>query len=280
MQYKKINKNIDVPVIGIGTWKMGGELTPVFDNDENDIRAIRKAIELGMTQIDTAEKYGDGHTEELVGQAIKGFARSKLFITTKVAKINCAYENVLAAMDKSLKRLGTPYVDLYLIHAPSLEIPLSETMKAMDRLVEEGKTRLIGVSNFTVDQMREAQKYAKNKIAANQIEYNLINRNNGQYISKVESEIIPYCQANDIMIIAYRPLVKGMLLANENNLLYHLAEKHKKTPVQIALNWLISKKGIVTIPKASDISHIEENLGAIGWEIEPADLKKMDEFGI
>lgn len=277
MQYKKINNKIEIPVIGIGTWKMGGELEPDFKNDENDIRAIKKAIELGMTHIDTAELYGNGHSEELVGEAIKGFDRSKLFITTKVTKSNCAYEDVLNAMDRSLKRLGTSYVDLYLIHSPSQDIPFAETMKAMDRLIQEGKTRMIGVSNFTVPQLQEAQKHTKNKIVANQIEYNLITRNNGQNTTDVELDIIPYCQANDIMIIAFRPLAKGILL-NDNDVLNDLAKKYKKTPAQIALNWIIFKKGIVTIPKTSNLSHMEENLGAIGWEMELSDIKKLDEI--
>ncbi|MFA6447573.1 MAG: aldo/keto reductase [Patescibacteria group bacterium] len=278
MQYKKINGVTDVPVLGIGTWGMGGEAETVTDNDQADIQAIRKAIELGMTHIDTAEIYGKGHAEELVGEAIKGFDRSKLFITTKVARRNCAYDNVLAAMDRSLKRLGTNYVDLYLIHSPNPEIPFSETMKAMDRLVEEGKTRLIGVSNFPVEQMIEAQKHSKNKITANQVEYNLMTRNDGQGSANVESEIIPYCQANSIMIIAYRPLAKGILSSSENNLLGELAKKYGKTPAQIALNWVISKKSMVTIPKASSVQHLEEDLGAIGWDMDSKDIKKLDEF--
>ena len=278
MQYKKISHNIDIPTIGMGTWEMGGGIEPNYDNDVKDISAIRKAIELGITHIDTAEKYGDGHSEELVGEAIKDFDRSKLFITTKVAKNNCAYNDVLAAINRSLLRLGTSYVDLYLIHAPSLEIPFSETMKAMDFLVEEGKIKLVGVSNFSVKQIQEAQKYSKYKIVANQIEYNLITRNNGQYTPNVEVEIIPYCQANDILIIAYRPFAKGMLLSNEINILNDLAKKYQKTPAQIALNWLISKKGVVAIPKASNFKHIKENLGAVGWEMEQADINKLDNF--
>lgn len=278
MQYKKISHNINLPVIGIGTWAMGGELEPNFDNDENNIQAIKSAIELGMTHIDTAEIYGGGHSEELVGEAIKGFDRSSLFITTKVAKKNCAYEDVLKAMDESLKRLGTNYVNLYLIHAPNDDVPIAETMRTLDYLVEHGKTKLIGVSNFSVEQMKEAQKYSKNKIAANQIEYNLAVRNNERYTPNSESEIIPYCQANDIMIIAYRPLDRRGLLLSENQLLKELAEKYQKTPAQIAINWLISKESVVTIPKSSSTEHMKENLGALGWSMDAEDIAALDKF--
>ena len=275
MQYKKNSHSIDIPVIGIGTWAMGGELEPNFDNDENCIQAIKSAIKLGMTHIDTAEIYGGGHSEELVGEAIKDFDRSKLFITTKVAKKNCAYDEVLKAMDSSLKRLGITYVDLYLIHAPNEEMPIAETMRAMDYLVEQGKAKLIGASNFTVEQIKEAQKYSKNKIVANQIEYNLLVRNNDKYTPDSESKIIPYCQLNDIVIIAYRPLDRSGLL-KENKILKRLAEKYQKTPVQIAINWLVSKDGVVTIPKTLNLEHIKENLGSIGWSMEPADITILD----
>ncbi|MCD4760461.1 aldo/keto reductase [bacterium] len=276
MEYKNITNKIKIPVIGIGTWKMGGDLTPNYDNDEKYIKSLKQSIELGLTHIDTAKKYSAGHAEELVGKAIKNFDRNKLFITTKVAKENLSYNDVLQAMDDSLKRLNTSYIDLYLIHAPNPEVPIEETMKAMDYLVETGKTKLIGVSNFSVRQLKEAQKYSKNKIVANQIEYNLIIRNEGQFTDKMESEIIPYCQKNDILVIAYRPLAKGKLLSNKYPLLDELSKKYSKTKAQIAINWLISKKGIITIPKASGLAHIQDNVGSIGWKMDEEDIKKLD----
>lgn len=129
-----------------------------------------------------------------------------------------------------------------------------------------------------MEQIQEAQKYSKNKIVANQIEYNLTVRNNERYTPNSETDIIPYCQENNILIVAYRPVDRGGLLGSENTLLSELAEKYHKTPAQIAINWLISKKGVVTIPKASNIRHIEENLGAMGWEMEPADIKRLNEW--
>jgi diketogulonate reductase-like aldo/keto reductase len=149
-------------------------------------------------------------------------------------------------------------------------------MKAMDYLVENKLTRSIGVSNFSVEQMKEAQKHAKNKIIANQIEYNLLTRNRGQFTNDMESKIIPYCQKNDIMVIAYRPLAKGELAKTGIKLLDELAERYGRTQTQIALNWLISKPNVVTIPKAVRIEHIKENLGAIGWRLSEEDMRRLD----
>jgi len=276
MEYKEID-SFKIPILGLGTWQIGGELEKSTRNDLGDIELIQKAIEMGITHIDTAELYGVGHCEEVVGEAIKKFDREKVFITTKVGNTHLAYDNVIAAMDASLKRLQTSYVDLYLIHSSSSEIPLSETMKAMDKLVEDGKAKFIGVSNFSVEQLKEAQKYSKNKIVANQIEYNLITRNNGENNINVESEIIPYCQKNGIIVIAYRPLAKGKIVDSLNVLLQELAEKYSKTKSQIALNWLILKNNVITIPGSKSHEQLEENLGAIGWNLSNEDMKRLDE---
>jgi diketogulonate reductase-like aldo/keto reductase len=276
MEYKEID-NFKIPVLGLGTWQIGGEIEADYRNDLRDIELIQKAIERGLTHIDTAELYGAGHCEEVIGEAIKKFDREKLFITTKVRNIHLAYEDIIKAIDGSLKRLQTAYVDLYLIHSSNKEIPLSETMRAMDELVDQGKTKFIGVSNFSVEQLKEAQKYSKNKIVANQIEYNLITRNNGENNSNVESEIIPYCQKNEVMVIAYRPLAKGKIVDSQNVLLQELAEKYSKTKSQIALNWLISKNNIITIPGSKSHEQLEENLGAVGWKLSDEDMKLLDE---
>lgn len=276
MKYKQITDDITVPVLGVGTWQMGGQLEPDHTNDSHDVYAIQKAIELGMNHIDTAEKYGAGHSEELVGKAIQGYERQKLFITTKVARENCAYDDVFKSIDASLARLQSSYVDLYLIHAPSSTVPFQETMKAMDELVEMGKVKMIGVSNFSKKQLQEAQEHTKNKIVANQIEYNLMVRNKGDWNVNMESEIIPYCQANDILVIAMRPFARGQILEKKNAVLHEIANTYNKTVAQVALNWLISKKGVVAIPKASVLDHLEENTGAVGWEMEQKDVKKLD----
>jgi diketogulonate reductase-like aldo/keto reductase len=245
--------------------------------DVESIAAIRCAIGLGYTHIDTAEMYGAGHSEELVGLAIKDFDRDSLFITTKVLPDHLRYENVLKSVEGSLKRLKTDYIDLYLIHIPNPKIPIKETMQAMDALARQQKIRFIGVSNFSVEQLKEAQSCTENKIVNNQIEYNLLTRHSGMYNVNIESEIVPFCQENDIIITAWKPLVKGRLFQEKNILLEELVAKYNKTLGQIAINWLISKKNIITIPKSTNIEHLKENMGAIGWKLDEEDIIRLDE---
>jgi diketogulonate reductase-like aldo/keto reductase len=255
---------------------MGGEMTTDRTHDKEAILAIKTAIRLGITHIDTAELYGDGHAEELVGEAIKEFDRKPLFITTKVKWSNLRYEDVISAVKRSLRRLKTDYIDLYLVHTPMRSVPMEETMQAMNYVAENKLTRFIGVSNFSVEQMEEAQQYAKNKVAANQVEYNLLIRNVGQHTKDMESKIVPYCQRNNIAVIAYRPLANGELAKPGIILLDELAKKYGKTQAQIAINWLISKQNVVTIPKAVKIDHIKENLGAIGWKLSEGDIQRLN----
>jgi diketogulonate reductase-like aldo/keto reductase len=278
LEFKGFASGLRVPVLGVGTWKMGGGMTADTSHDKEAVLAIRTAVRLGMTHIDTAELYGNGHAEELVGEAIKDFDRQTLFITTKVKWSNLRYEDVVKAAKRSLKRLKTNYVDLYLVHTPNSDTPIQETMKAMDYLAEKELTKFIGVSNFSVEQIEEAQQYAKNKIVANQIEYNLLVRDSGEHTENMESEIIPYCQKKDMIVIAYRPLARGELAKPGIRLLDELAEKYGKTQAQIALNWLISKLNVVAIPKAAKMEHIKENLGAIGWKLSEEDLQRLDHY--
>lgn len=229
-----------------------------------------------MSHIDTAEMYGCGHSEELVGEAISGFDRKGLFITTKVSPEYLRYNDLIASAKASLRRLRTEYIDLYLIHMPNPEISVKETMKAFDFLVESGLIRHIGVSNFSVEQMKEAQTHTQEKIVANQIEYNLLATNQGMLTSNMESKIIPYCQENEIVVIAWCPLARGRLLRPGFKILDELAEKYYRTQAQIAINWSISKKSVVTIPKASNVKHLKENLGAIGWSLDKKDTSRLD----
>jgi diketogulonate reductase-like aldo/keto reductase len=275
MEYKNLTDEVKIPVIGLGTWGMGGGMVKNTINDAGDITAIRFAIELGMTHIDTAEMYGDGHCEELVGIAIRDFNRENLFITTKVLPEHLRYKDVISAARRSLSRLKTNYIDLYLIHWPNPGIPLKETMRAMDYLIEQKMTRFIGVSNFDVRDIKEAQKYSENKIVAIQIEYNLIVKNRGSLTNSMESDIIPYCHENDILIIAYEPLAKGKLIKQKYRILDGIASKYNKTQAQIALNWLISQMNVITIPKSSNLEHLKENLGALGWRMKEEDINKL-----
>lgn len=265
---KKLRNGFEMPVYGLGTWQMGGKREHDLDNDdEADIKAIQAAIDEGITHIDTAEKYADGYSETLVGKAIQGYDRSKLFLVSKVSDKHLRYDDVLAAAEDSLQRLQTNYLDLYLIHSPDPEVPIQETMKALDVLKERGLIKNIGVSNFTVERFEEAQSFTQNKIVANQLHLNL------RYREAERKGLLEYCQKNDVMFIAWRPLQKGILL--DAPMLQLLAKKYHKTPAQIALNWLISQDNIVTISKTRDIDHLKENLGALGWAMEAEDINKL-----
>ncbi|MEO0292733.1 MAG: aldo/keto reductase [candidate division WOR-3 bacterium] len=277
MEYKNLTQEVKIPVLGLGTWEIGGRLSRDTSKDKEEIDVIKKAIELGYTHIDTAEMYGGGHSEELIGIAIKDFKRESLFITTKVSPENLRYNDVIKSAEKSLNRLKTDYIDLYLIHVPNPKIPIKETMRAMNFLVKRKIIKFIGVSNFGVEQLKEAQSYSENKIVNNQIEYNLLTRLKGMYNDNIESEIIPYCQENNIIITAWRPLAKGKLIEGRFQLLEELERKYNKTRAQIAINWLIGKKNIITIPKSTNIEHLKENLGSLGWRLSEEDNKRLDE---
>lgn len=264
-----------IPEIGLGTWRMGGGSTPDRSRDKEWIEAIRTAIELGMTHIDTAEMYGAGHAEELVGEAIKGYPREELFIATKVWPTNLRYEAVLRSCEGSLRRLGLKYVDLYMIHWPSEEVPLRETMKALEKLYKDGKVRYIGVSNFSAELLDEARTYLSvTDVVANQVEYSLLNRS-------VERDLFGYCKREGITVTAYSPLGRGRIATEVKadtrlgRALKEVAKKYGKTPIQVALNWVVYQDFVVTIPKAVSREHLEENAGASGWRLDPSDYEYL-----
>jgi len=260
-----------MPIFGLGTWEMGGRMEhdPAND-DERDITAIRAAIDAGITHIDTAEKYAEGYSETLVGKAIQGYERSSLFIASKVASQNLSYDDLIASCKASLERINTEYLDLYMIHSPSLEIPIEESMRALDDLLEEGLIRNIGVSNFSIERFEKAQDCTKNKIVANQLHLNLIFR------EPERRGLLEYCQKNDVMFVAWRPVQKGLLTERGHySLLDEMCEKYDKTPVQVAINWLISQDNVATLSKMSNPQHLDENLGALGWEMEKEDIEQL-----
>jgi|JI10StandDraft_1071094.scaffolds.fasta_scaffold414951_2 diketogulonate reductase-like aldo/keto reductase len=270
---KTLASGFSLPVYGIGTWEMGGDhLAADYAQDEKWVRAIRHALESGVTHIDTAEMYGIGHTEELVGRAIQDVDRPSLQIISKVMGDHQGYDDLLRACEASLKRLGTNYLDVYLLHRfPSSGTDIRDTMKAMDRLVAEGMVRNIGVSNFTVNRMKVAQECTGNKIVCNQVHYSL------GYREVVQRGVLEYCQQNDTLITAWGPLGKGLL--KTANVLHQMADKYDKTPYQVALNWLITQSYVVTISKTSTPEHLTENLGALGWQLLAEDWQRLaDEF--
>ena len=263
MEYREITKGVSIPVLGLGTWGMGGKETPNKARDSETVTAIRMAIELGLTHLDTAEYYGAGHAEELIGEAIEGMDRKTLFITSKVWHNHLRRNDLLNSMRASLKRLGVDQVDLYLVHWPNPDVPLKETMSAMEECIREGFTRFIGVSNFSAQLMQEAQSYLEGtRLIANQVQYSLIDQ-------KPRMELLPACRKMGVSLVAYRPLERGALLETPNSVMDEIAEAHGKTRVQVAINWLISQEGVFTIPKSTNPVHLMEFLGALGWRLTP-----------
>jgi len=278
MEYRDFGKTgFKASVIGMGTYYdpsfiILARIFHIHRNKDLKISALRKGIESGINLIDTAEIY---ETENLVSEAVRDFKRDELFIATKIWPTNLRYDGVLKAAERSLKRLGCSYIDLYQIHFPNPLVPLEETMRAMNRLVDEGKVRHIGVSNFSLEQLKKAQEASpRYEVVSNQIEYNLLER-------QAEKDLIPYCERNKIAILAYRPLAHGKLSKASGRLkavIEEISKKHNgKTPAQIALNWLITKSMMVfPIPRASRPERVIENMGATGWSMDVEDIEKLD----
>lgn len=257
---------VAVPVIGQGTW----DIPESGARRREAIAALRRGLELGMTHIDTAEMYGSGRVEQIVGEAIAGIDRSQLFLTTKVLPSNASYDGTIAACERSLRALGTDYVDLYLLHWPS-SYPIRDTMRAMETLISQGKTRYIGVSNFDVDELAAAQAaLAHERLTANQVLYHLGERG-------IEKRLLPYCRQHEIALVGYTPFGRSRFAgAAENGILGRVAAKHGKTVRQVILNALTRTPGTFAIPKASRIEHVEENAGAAGWELDAQDAAAID----
>jgi len=271
MENREIAKGDSIPVVGIGSWGMGGRETPDKTRDSETIPAIRMAVELGLTHIDTAEYYGAGHAEELVGEAIQDIPRKTLFITSKVWHNHLHRDDLLKSMKASLNRLGVEQVDLYLVHWPNPEVPLKETMAAMEECVREGYTRYIGVSNFSVQLMEEAQGLLKdNRLAANQVQFSLIDQ-------KPRMELLPACRRLGISLVAYRPLERGAILQTPNPVMDEIAKAHGKSRAQVALNWLTSQESVFTIPKSTNPVHIMEFMGAVGWKLTPDEWTRLSQ---
>ena len=259
--------------IGQGCMGIGGEFKKNTILDKEFLWSLEYGIELGMTFIDTAEVYANGHSETLVGRAAKN-KRDKLFIATKFSPENNNYDNVLASAEGSLKRLNTSYMDLYQVHWPNPSIPIEETMTALDKLLKDGKVRFVGLSNFSQREMEEAQKFIDPvKIVSNQVEYNLFDR-------FIETSLMPYMSKSNSSIIAYSPLDKGKSFndSKKNQLMNKLSEKYKKTISQISLNWLLSHDNVFVIPKALKKNHIEINASSSDFEIDSDDIKEISKI--
>ena len=253
-----------VPALGQGTWRMGESQTARKD----EVEAVRLGIELGMTLIDTAEMYGDGGAEEVVGEAIAG-QRDRVFVVTKVYPHNASRAELPKACERSLKRLRIDVVDLYLLHWRQQTPPLAETVEAFEKVRSAGKIKRWGVSNFDLKDMKElfAIKNGSN-CAANQVLYNLEHRG-------VELELSPWCRKNKIPVMAYSPLGHGRGFLT-NPTLAKVAQRHDATAAQIALAWLLHQPNVITIPKASNLTHVRENARSIDIELNKGDLEDLE----
>ena len=248
-----------VPLVGQGTWHMGEGHDPAAAEAD----ALRLGLDLGMTLIDTAEMYGDGGAERVVGQAIAG-RRSEVFLVSKVYPQNANRRSMLRSCEASLKRLGTDCIDLYLLHWRG-RTPLAETIGEFEQLRAAGKIARWGVSNFDVDDMEELGGAA---VASNQVLYNPEARG-------IEFNLLPWCAARQLPVMAYSPVGQaGALL--DHPVLHAIAAKHGATPAQVAIAWSIRLPGIISIPKASDRTHVRANAAAAALALDAADLAAVD----
>ncbi|PWH17099.1 MAG: aldo/keto reductase [Anaerolineae bacterium] len=254
MKFETVH-GITLPKIGFGCWTIGGEATADPSQDERSLAALRSALALGYTHFDTAEYYAAGHSEELLGQAIRqaGLPRQAVFITSKVSPNHLSYDDVLRSCENSLRRLGTDYLDLYLIHWPERHMNLPETFRALNRLVREGKVKHLGVSNFNLKLLQAACALSETPLLTNQVPYSLPDR------SYVKNGVLDYCQKNDILLTAYSP-VKSRFFKGKK--LAEFARQRGVTPFQVGLAWLVHQPRVITIPTSFNPQHQAENLAA------------------
>ncbi|MBC7879445.1 MAG: aldo/keto reductase [Anaerolineales bacterium] len=268
MKYESI-PSLTLPKIGFGTWKLGGGSSADPKADPVSMAALRSALDMGYTHFDTAEMYANGHSEELLGLAIREskFKRETLFITSKVLPSHLQYDQVLQACENSLRHLQMDTIDLYLIHWPQAGMKLKDTFRALNKLVKDGKVKHLGVSNFSIKLLKEAQEHSETPIITNQVPYSIADR------SYVKNGLLDYCQQNDILLTAYSPIEEGRLRSNKN--LDEIAKTHNATPYQIALAWVISQPRVITIPMSTNSKHIAENFQAADIELTDKDISQL-----
>ncbi|MGN8151360.1 aldo/keto reductase [Agrobacterium sp. 22094] len=252
----------DIPALGIGTWNMGES----HAEEAQEVASIRKAVELGMMVVDTAEMYADGRSEEIVGKAIADL-RDEVFLVSKVYPFNANATGTIEACERSLKRLGVDHLDLYLLHWRGSH-PLEETVAAFEKLKQSGKIRDWGVSNFDTDDMEELFEVENGRnCAVNQVLYNLSRRG-------VEYDLLPWCQEKSLPLMAYSPIEQGRILNNQE--LIRIAKAYQATPAQVALAFLLERDGVLAIPKSAKPERVEENRGATDLDISDEDWASLD----
>jgi len=262
MKHVALPSGETVAALGQGTWRFGEDP----GRRKAEIDSIRHGIELGMTLIDTAEMYGEGLAETLVGEAIRG-QRDKVFVVTKVYPHNASRRAMSASCDNSLRRLGTDVIDLYLLHWPGA-VPLAETVETFEALRRAGKIRHWGVSNVDLDLANELRGIAGGAAAqTDQVLYNLGQRG-------IEWDLLPWLRKHRVPVMAYSPLDEGRLL--RKRALVEFAKRHAMTPAQVALAWLLAQDGVIAIPKTGSRERIEENARALGQPLTPEQLRELD----
>ncbi|HET6647451.1 MAG TPA: aldo/keto reductase [Pyrinomonadaceae bacterium] len=252
-----------VPALGQGTWSMGDKKR----ERAHELAALRLGLDLGITLIDTAEMYGDGNSEELIAEAIEG-RREEVFLVSKVLPQNATHRGTIKACEGSLRRLKTDRLDLYLLHWRE-KLPLEGTLSAFERLVQDGKIRYWGVSNFDVADMEGLEELSGgSEVTANQVLYNLTRRG-------IEFDFMPWCRERHVPIMAYSPIEQGRLL--KKAALKKIASRHGVSPSQVALAWVLRHDDVIAIPKAAKPAHVQDNHRALDLKLSKQDFLELDE---
>lgn len=265
--------------IGIGTWGIASQrseqknsykgVQPKKGNEEAEIAALRHSLDAGQNHIDCAELYGGFYTDEVVGQALQGHERKDLFIADKLWRTSLSQGKVRGTVSEMLRKLKTDYLDLLYIHWPWSEdgVHWQDAIPQIDDLIEAGTVRGLAISNFTITQMKEAQKLSRHPLLANQMNYNVL------YRDEVNEQFRQFCSEQNVVLIAYQPIKRGEVF--EHPVLQQLARKHNATESQIALAWLLQQNAL-PIPKATTIEHIDDNIQALNISLGSSDLEKLN----
>lgn len=262
MQTLELTSGQAIPILGMGTWQMGENTR----DRQSEITALRHGLDLGISLIDTAEMYGEGGAEEVIAEAI-GARRSEVFLVSKVYPHNASKRGVIAACERSLKRLRTEYLDIYLLHWRG-SVPLAETLEAFQMLQQSGKVRCYGVSNFDVVDMQTAIALKHgSSIVTNQVLYNLMRRG-------IELNLLPWCRQRNIPIMAYSPIEQGRLLNHKT--LKAIAQERGVSTAQVAIAWLLHQDQVIVIPKSSRIAHVEQNRAALDLKLSAEELQVLN----
>ncbi len=297
MEYKNIGKSdLRVSVVGFGAWQAGGRGWGTDFSDSDIVKAMKYGFENGVNYIDTAEIYGSGHSEEVISKALEGYRREDIIIATKVAPPHFREDDVINSCDQSLRRLNTSYIDLYQLHWPDSSVPIKETISALEKLVDSGKVRYIGVCNYPLSELQDVlEAFSRHDLISNQMRYNLIQK-------EVETDLIPFMHRNSISMIAWSPIAKGLLsgkygpgnlprdeirqrdrLFSKENVekliplidkVREIADSRSKTPAQVALNYLICQDSFV-IPGIKSTDQLLENMGAADWRLTDTEISEL-----